>query len=168
MFHRYRIWAIESFPSFSLLESWSKISPRAMRFQKENEIGKLWAQIRWKKTMLSIASEKKETIGSMADARSWGPIEPSLLFFTEAIVNVFFHNFPSLSFLFLISSIRSCLRSRIGNEISRQLQDEINEKRKWRKIHLSFLFLFNHSWWPDRRSASQQLVRHQDYMIERN
>ena len=35
MFHRYRIWAIESFPSFSLLESWSKISPRAMRFQKK-------------------------------------------------------------------------------------------------------------------------------------
>lgn len=76
------------------------------------------------------------------------PIEPSLLFFTEAIVNVFFHNFPSLSFLFLISSLGSCLRSKIGNEISRQLQDEINEKRKWRKIHLSFLFLFNHSWWP--------------------
>lgn len=35
MFHRYRIWAIESFPSFSLLESWSKISPRAMRFQRK-------------------------------------------------------------------------------------------------------------------------------------
>lgn len=57
-------------------------------------------------------------------------------------------NFPSLSFLFLISSLGSCLRSEIGNEISRQLQDEINEKRKWRKIHLSFLFLFNHSWCP--------------------
>lgn len=39
--------------------------------KKKMKKGKLWAQIRWKKTMLSIASEKKETIGSMADARSY-------------------------------------------------------------------------------------------------
>ena len=78
MFHRYRIWAIESFPSFSLLESWSKISPRAMRFQKKKEN----VQPRSNDARNDQTKEKKnEKIMRAIDRRSEGNVCSHLFFF---------------------------------------------------------------------------------------
>ena len=168
MFHRYRIWAIESFPSFSFsywLESWSKISPRAMRFQKENERGKLWAQIRWKKTCYRSPQKRKRQLVR------W--LMPGLedrsnrLFFSLQRRSL---TFSFIIFLHYLSFSWSHLQEVVFDRRSEmKFQDNFKMRSMKRESEGKFICLFYFfSIILDVLLRQITLWWHQDYMIERN
>ena len=133
--------------------------------KNENERGKLWAQIRWKKRMLPIAKEKKETIGSMADARPKG--RSNRLFFSLQRRSL---TFSFIIFLHYLSFSWSHLQEVVFDRRSEmKFQDNFKMRSMKRESEGKFICLFYFfSIILDVLLRQITLWWHQDYMIERN